>query len=1141
MTTQDSAGGVPLAVLLEHREWVRALARSLVSDADRADDVEQETWRMALERPPRHGASIRAWFRVVVRNAARKSWRSEQTAAGVELRASERPPVPSPADLVAQAEVQHRVVHAVLELNEPYRSTILYRFYEALPPREIAARLDVPVETVRTRLKRGIARLRERLQDELSDEPRAWSLLLLGYTPRDGSLPPPKTATGAGTTTGFRGGLAVAHMTKGLVVGAAILLLAFSVAWMTDDASDPSDPTDVDPVRMAGADTRQSNGRGRTAPPLGESAESAPCDTIDPDVRDLDRGTPAPASGHDGEPGAGARDVPRRVRVSPAAKTPPESSVADVVDLDACDRDRDLHGRVLDLEGTPVAGARVVILQRPPWGETLRAPVQWERRFHEGLETRSGTDGTFSIRLESGRGVGLRIEADGFSRWQSRMRQAGERLTARLSSAMPLDVRVLTHERTPAAGVPVSLFLEPREGEGRRAGATTDAGGRATFPTAPAGAEATLSVVTHALRIAHTTFVIRDGSRSMEFVLPATRVLRGRVNDAATGVGIAGASVGLGFGTPALTDSLGRFEVEVYGKGRVQAEAHGYAARTMSVPAQTGIVFELLRAARVIGRVIDDAGQPVVGADIALLGSSPLLGRSRSTGSNATGAVTGDDGRFVADGLTPGLQYLLRVEGDGHALLYMGMFIPVTRRSPVDVGDVVLQAPHTLRGVVIDADGLPLARVALYISGPNKGGGKVIHLRRASDDLGRFAFSDLPGGRYELEASGNGLRRTFDAVVPHVGESPTLTVRLVSEPEVVRETIPLTVTVRDEEGTPVAGVRVAVGYVTNGAIQSTTSDTSGTISLAAEYEPAWVSVRLSRDQTMRWQALHQWVRPGERDMSLLLRRGETIAGRVVDAKGKPVASAFVEAVVGARQVAALSADDDGRFALVVRPGTPVDLRTNPPQLGDVPTRRAASKQGVEPGTEDIVLRIGGEPESRTVTVEVVDLEGEPLGGVALQARFAGQDRSKPSAGTTDKDGRVELADLPRTPVTLNVYFPAAKSIDMWSLLPRTIASDEDSVRIVMEEPRVLRGRVLDERGGAAPGALVRISFFGALCRTITDARGRFQIRVPTAAKYPFPVIARPRSLDPQWPLSGYDLVEDDVRELKIVLRPVPAR
>ena len=67
------------------------------------------------------------------------------------------------ADVVEREERRRAVVAAVLALAEPLRDAVLLRFYEGLPPREIARRLAVPVETARTRVKRGVEQVRARL------------------------------------------------------------------------------------------------------------------------------------------------------------------------------------------------------------------------------------------------------------------------------------------------------------------------------------------------------------------------------------------------------------------------------------------------------------------------------------------------------------------------------------------------------------------------------------------------------------------------------------------------------------------------------------------------------------------------------------------------------------------------------------------------------------------------------------------------------------------------------------------------------------------------------------------------------------------------------------------------------------------
>jgi RNA polymerase sigma factor (sigma-70 family) len=55
------------------------------------------------------------------------------------------------------------VIDAVLSLSEPIRSTIVLRYLEDLPPREVARRLGVPIETVRSRSRRGLEDMRATL------------------------------------------------------------------------------------------------------------------------------------------------------------------------------------------------------------------------------------------------------------------------------------------------------------------------------------------------------------------------------------------------------------------------------------------------------------------------------------------------------------------------------------------------------------------------------------------------------------------------------------------------------------------------------------------------------------------------------------------------------------------------------------------------------------------------------------------------------------------------------------------------------------------------------------------------------------------------------------------------------------------
>jgi RNA polymerase sigma-70 factor (ECF subfamily) len=145
--------------LLRQRAWLRRLAASLVVDAARADDVAQQALIVALEKPPAGGAP-RAWLATVARNLARKLGASERTRTVHERAAAKPERLPATDEVVARAALETEVALAVLALAEPYRTALLLRFYEGRPPRASAPATQVAVETVRTRIKRGLELLR---------------------------------------------------------------------------------------------------------------------------------------------------------------------------------------------------------------------------------------------------------------------------------------------------------------------------------------------------------------------------------------------------------------------------------------------------------------------------------------------------------------------------------------------------------------------------------------------------------------------------------------------------------------------------------------------------------------------------------------------------------------------------------------------------------------------------------------------------------------------------------------------------------------------------------------------------------------------------------------------------------------------
>src|SRR6185312_8440157 len=86
----------------------------------------------------------------------------------------------APDELLEQMRLHRLLVDLVLELDEPYRSTIIARFVEGRTSASIASSLGIPAGTVRKRLREGLARLRAEL-DARSGHRKQWAPAVLAF------------------------------------------------------------------------------------------------------------------------------------------------------------------------------------------------------------------------------------------------------------------------------------------------------------------------------------------------------------------------------------------------------------------------------------------------------------------------------------------------------------------------------------------------------------------------------------------------------------------------------------------------------------------------------------------------------------------------------------------------------------------------------------------------------------------------------------------------------------------------------------------------------------------------------------------------------------------------------------------------
>jgi len=146
----------------------------LTSSRELAEDLFQETWMRVLERGSQYNgkAKFETWLFAIARHLVIDTSRKKSCAsldALQEQSNGDRPfevrsDIPSPFEQLSGNEEGYLVATALAQLDALHREVLVLRFHEEMSLEEIASVVGAPLSTVKSRLYRGLAAMKPRIE-----------------------------------------------------------------------------------------------------------------------------------------------------------------------------------------------------------------------------------------------------------------------------------------------------------------------------------------------------------------------------------------------------------------------------------------------------------------------------------------------------------------------------------------------------------------------------------------------------------------------------------------------------------------------------------------------------------------------------------------------------------------------------------------------------------------------------------------------------------------------------------------------------------------------------------------------------------------------------------------------------------------
>ncbi|MFY9343264.1 MAG: sigma-70 family RNA polymerase sigma factor [Planctomycetota bacterium] len=883
------------------------VAMHLCGHAADAEDALQQTFLLAMDRAPAFDAAQRLepWLAGLLQNVVRNQSRHE-----ARRRTEPLPECGSdaagPMAAAEREELIARLRTHIDALPADQRHVLRLQIQHGLSPAAIAEVLELPPGTVRMRLHRGLEALRRFLPASLA----AWLCA---------SLP------GRGLAA-VKQQVLMAGAWKAAAVGAAGV---GSVAMVGGALAMKKLVTLLVAVGVLGALWWWG-----ALPPLGPARDVLPPPPAVPALAEA----PLPPA-VDGNAAAVQREAATPAAPAAGADEPTPTQLWGIV-VDAATR-------------APVAGADVELQYRVKDQFPSLDPAHGAQVTTLARRTSDGQGG-FRFDVERARPHRLHVVAASHAATTVLGNCGGSVVVVELTRGSAVSGIVKCVDEL-LANMDVRIAIR---GEIELARGRTDGGGGFRFAGLPAG-EVFVQVQSPRFEEKWKELLLEVGREPQVTIeMEAGEARRGSVVDAMTSAPVVDAEVSDSgvFRRVVRSDIAGRFELAgLRDEGTVHVRAPGYASAAVQVAGRVAenFVIRLQRGAQVIGRVIDDATAALGDAYVAVC-ASYRAGTGRGRDSDWIAARVAGDGRFQALGLRPDLHYwlLVRRSGCGARAYALPRVLGAGERH--DVGDIVMQRGAGIEGRVVDDAYQAIAGAEVTVNGANTdrrkwlaGAGEleqVVHFERRSvttDARGVFRIADLAAGAFRLTASlprrSLDLTATRDVTIAD-GTLHEGVMLVLPRGKAITGTLLLANRLPADDDFA-AGLRVRATGIGTGVVCVGRIARDGTFRIEGLSDDRF-DITVSGGPPGFVLSPAYGVRPGTEGLRLVFEASAFVAGRVVDADGKP-RRAHVAARLGMGSVAHAT-DGEGNFRIEVPASfrgtvgaTAHDDRTNQGQVEDV--------------------------------------------------------------------------------------------------------------------------------------------------------------------------------------------------------------